>query len=127
MKRSRASLNKCVVFEIKISTKNDEKPNPKVRKTLFVTKIDKKSLPGTPFGAKERFLVEFGRPARSPKNAKSGPSDEKLYLRLTSIPYKIPSRAILGAWTPQVGKKVRAGAPKIGPGVVRNAKNQPIN
>ena len=72
-------------------------------------------------------MVEFGRLARSPKNAKSGQSGEKLSSRLTVVPYEIPSRAILGAWTPQVGKKVRAGAPKIGPGVVRNAKNQPIN
>ena len=61
-------------FFIKI----DEKTSPKVRKTLSVTKIDKTSLPGTPFGAKDRFLVEFGRPARSPKNAKSCQSGEKL-------------------------------------------------
>ena len=44
------------------TSKIDDKSSPKVRKTLFARKIDKKSLPGAPFGAKDRFLVDFGVP-----------------------------------------------------------------
>ena len=49
------------------SSKIDEKSSPKVRKTLFARKIDKKSLPGAPFGAKDRFLVDFGVPEGTQK------------------------------------------------------------
>ena len=49
-------------FFIQFSPKIDDKSSPKVRKTLFARKIDKTSLPGAPFGAKDRFLVDFGVP-----------------------------------------------------------------
>ena len=67
LKKLRAALEKCIDFLIKKSSKIDEKSSPKVRKTLFARKIDKKSLPGAPFGAKDRFLVDFGVPEGSPK------------------------------------------------------------
>ena len=67
LKKLRAALEKCIVFLIEKSSKIDEKSSPKVRKTLFARKIDKKSLPGAPFGAKDRFLVDFGVPEGTPK------------------------------------------------------------
>ena len=60
LKKMRAALEKCIDFLINKTSKIDEKPSPKVRKTLFARKIDKKSLPGAPFGAKDRFLIDFG-------------------------------------------------------------------
>ena len=42
-----------------------------MRKTLFARKIDKKSLPGAPFGAKDRFFVDFGVPEGIQKSSKS--------------------------------------------------------
>ena len=70
------SFEKMHRFFINFSPKIDEKSKPKVRKTIFAIKIDEKPLPGTPFWAKDRFLVDFGRPARS--NARSCESGEKL-------------------------------------------------
>ena len=43
------------------------------------------------------------------------------------MPYKIPSKAILGAGTPQTRKKARAGAPKMCPRLIKSAKNQANN
>ena len=50
-----------------ISIKIDEKSSPTVTKTTFATKIDKKSLPGTPWLAMDRFFVNFGVPAGTSK------------------------------------------------------------
>ena len=41
------------------------------------------------------------------------------------VPYKIPSKAVLGAGTPQTRKKACTGAPKISLGLVKSAKNRP--
>ena len=70
LKKLRAALEKCIDFLIKKSSKIDEKSSPKVRQTLFARKIDKKSLPGAAFGAKGRFLVDFGVPEGTPKFVK---------------------------------------------------------
>ena len=59
----RAALKKCDNLLIEFSTKFDEKSNSKAIKTVLTRKIDKKSVPGVPFGAKGRFLVDFGNPA----------------------------------------------------------------
>ena len=67
MKNARAASKKCIDFFINFSLKINEKSSPKVRKTLFARKIDKKSLPGAPFGAKDRFLVDFGVPEGTQK------------------------------------------------------------
>ena len=67
MKNSHAALKKCIDFVIEISPKINEKSIPKVRKTLFARKFDKKSLPGASLGAKDRFLVDFGVPEGSQK------------------------------------------------------------
>ena len=58
-------------FFIEFSPKIDEKSSPEVRKTLFARKIDKITLPGTPFLAKDRFLVDFWVPEGTPKIAKN--------------------------------------------------------
>ena len=72
LKKMRAALEKCIDFLIKKSSKIDDKSSPKVRKTLFARKIDKKSLPGAPFGAKDRFLVDFGDPQGTQKSSQRG-------------------------------------------------------
>ena len=59
----RAALKKCVVFLIVFSTKINEKSSAKVIKTQLARKNDKKSVSGASFGAKGRFLVDFGNPA----------------------------------------------------------------
>ena len=66
-KSVRAALEKCIDVLMKKTSKIDEKSSPKVRKTLFARKIDNKSLPGAPFGAKDRFLVDFGVPEGTQK------------------------------------------------------------
>ena len=71
LKKLRAALEKCIDFLIKKSSKIDEKSSPKVRKTLLARKIDKKSLPGALFWAKDRFLVDFGIPEGTQKSPKS--------------------------------------------------------
>ena len=43
-----------------------EKSTPKARKMILATQIDKKSLPGAPFGAKDRFWSILG-PKMGPK------------------------------------------------------------
>ena len=48
-------------------SKIDEKSSPEVRKTPFARKIDKKTLPDTPFWAKDRFLVDFWVPEGAQK------------------------------------------------------------
>ena len=93
----------------------------------MTTKIAENVTSGTVFSARDQVSVDFWDPARSQKDAKSCQSEEKPYLRLTLVPSKIPSSAIVGAWTPQVGKNMRTGASKMGPRAVRNAKNKPIN
>ena len=55
-------FGKCIDLLIKKSSNIDDKSSPKVRKTLLAGKTDEKSLPGAPFGAKNRFLVDFGDP-----------------------------------------------------------------
>ena len=72
LKKLRAALEKCIEFLIKKTSKIDEKSSPKVRKTLLARKIDKKSLPGTPFGATDRFLVDFGDPQGTQKSSQRG-------------------------------------------------------
>ena len=72
LKKLRTALEKCIDFLIKKSSKIDEKPSPKVRKTLLARKIDKKTLPGAPFGAKDRFLVDFGDPQGTQKSSQRG-------------------------------------------------------
>ena len=67
LKKLRAALEKCIDFSIKKSPKIDDKSSPKVRKTLLARKIGKNTLPGAPFGAKDRFLVDFGGPPGDPK------------------------------------------------------------
>ena len=59
-----------MIFASKCSSKIDGKSKPKVRITISATRIDKTSPAGTPFGAKDRFLVNFWRPARSQKMPK---------------------------------------------------------
>ena len=77
--KDRAHLwKKCGIVSIIVSSKIDENSIPKVRKSISLTKIDKALLPGAPFGAKKRLLVDSWRLARSPKNAKSRQSGEKL-------------------------------------------------
>ena len=71
MKKIRAALKKRIDLFIKFSPKIDKKSSPKVRKTIFARKFDKKSLPGAPFGAKDRFLVDFGIPEGTQKLPKS--------------------------------------------------------
>ena len=71
MKKARAAFKKCIDFFIDFSSKIDEKSSPEVRKTLFARKIDKITLPGTPFLAKDRFLVDFWVPEGTPKIAKN--------------------------------------------------------
>ena len=63
LKKMRAALKKCVDFLIVFSTKIDEKSSSKAIKTVLTRKIEKKSVPGVPFEAKDRFLVDFGDPA----------------------------------------------------------------
>ena len=72
LKKLRAALEKCIDFLIKKTSTIDEKSSPKVRKTLFARKIDKKTLPGAPFGAKDRFLVDFGNPQGTQKSSRRG-------------------------------------------------------
>ena len=67
LNKLRAALEKCIDLLFKKTSKIDEKSSPKVRRTLFARKIDKKSLPGAPFGAKDRFLVDFGVPEGTQK------------------------------------------------------------
>ena len=43
-----------------------------MRKTIFARKFVKKSLPGAPFGAKDRFLVDFGDPQGTQKSSQRG-------------------------------------------------------
>ena len=64
-KKLRAALEKRIDFLIKKTSKIDEKSSPKVRRTLFAKQIDKRSLPGAPFGAKDRFLVDFGQSSQT--------------------------------------------------------------
>ena len=90
-----------------------------------VPTIDTNVASRTVFSAKDRFSVDFWAPAGSQKEHKSRQGGVKLYLRLPSVPHKIPPRSILGALTPQLRKKMRPGASKMGPGAVRNAKNCP--
>ena len=71
-KKIRAALEKCIDFVIDFSPKIDEKSSPKVRKTLLARKIDEKSLPFAPFGAKDRFLVDFGDPQGTQKSSQRG-------------------------------------------------------
>ena len=71
LKKMRAALEKCIDFLIKFSSKIEENPSPKVRKTIIATKIDKKSLPGALFRAKDQFLVDFWVPEGTPKLPKS--------------------------------------------------------
>ena len=65
--------------------------------------------------------------AGSQKEAKNCKNKEKLCSRQPLAPYKIPSKAILGAGTPQTRKKARAGAPKMCPRLIKSAKNQANN
>ena len=58
-------------FFIDFSSKIDENPSPKMRKTIIAGKIDTKSLPGALFRAKDQFLVDFGVPEGTPKLPKS--------------------------------------------------------
>ena len=57
------SFEKCVDLLIEFSTKMDEKSSSKAIKNVLTRKIDNKSFPGVPFGAKGRFLVDFRNPA----------------------------------------------------------------
>ena len=59
-------------FFIDFSSKIDEKSSPEVRKTPFARKINKKTLPDTPFWAKDRFLVDFWVPEGTQKLVKVG-------------------------------------------------------
>ena len=59
-------------FFHRFSSTIDEKSSPKVRNTLSARKIDKKSLPGTPCGAKDRFLVDLGDPQGTQKSSQRG-------------------------------------------------------
>ena len=78
LKKPRAALKKCIDFCIDFSPKINEKSSPKVRKTLFARKNDKKSLPDAPFGAKGRFWVDFWVPVGTLKLVKiCGPFWEK--------------------------------------------------
>ena len=43
-----------------------------MKKTLFARNVDKKSLPGAPFGSKDRFLVDFGDPQGTQKSSQRG-------------------------------------------------------
>ena len=77
LKRLRAALKKCIDLFINVSSKIDEKSCQKVRKTLFARKIDKKSLPGAPFGIKDRFWANFGVPEGTPKLGKRGDTPQE--------------------------------------------------
>ena len=72
MKKARAAFKKCIDFFIDFSPKIDDKSSSEVRKTLFARKIDKITLPGTPFLAKDRFLVDFWVPEGTPELPKVG-------------------------------------------------------
>ena len=74
MKKLHAALKKYVVFSSTFLFKIDENSNPKVTETLFVRNFDKKSLPGVPCGAKDRFLIDFWVPEGTPKSSKIGKS-----------------------------------------------------
>ena len=54
--------------------KINENSSPKLTETLFVRNFDKKSLPGVPFGAKDRFLIDFWVPEGTPKSPNIGKS-----------------------------------------------------
>ena len=71
MKKARAAFKKCIVCFIDFSPKIDDKSSPNVRNTIVGTKIDKKLFPGTPFLAKDRFLVDFWVPEGTQKSPKS--------------------------------------------------------
>ena len=64
LKKSRAALNKYIIFFISFSPKIDENLSLKVRKTMFSRKSDKKSHP---FGPRLDFWSIFGS-RREPKN-----------------------------------------------------------
>ena len=72
LKKLRAALEKCIDFLIKKSSKIDDKSSPKVRKTLLARKVDKRLIPAAPFGAKDRFLVDFGGAQGTQKSSQRG-------------------------------------------------------
>ena len=67
MKTFCAALKKYIDFFVVFSPKIDGKSSPKVRKTPFARKIDKKPLPDIHFWFRDRFLVDFGVPEGTPK------------------------------------------------------------
>ena len=71
LKKLRAALEKCIDFLIKNASTIDEKASPKMRKARFARKFDE-TLPGAPFGAKDRFLVDFGDPQGTQKSSQRG-------------------------------------------------------
>ena len=74
LKKTHAALKKYAVFLSTFSPKIDENSSPKVTETLFVRNFDKTSLPGVPFGAKDRFLIDFWVPEGTQKSSKIGKS-----------------------------------------------------
>ena len=110
---------------IKFSSKIDPNLSKNAKHGRTVPTINTNVASRTAFSAKDRFSVDFWAPAGSQKEPKSRQGWVKLYLRLPSVPHKIPPRSIFGTLTPQLRKKMRTGASKMGPGAVRNAKNSP--
>ena len=70
LEKLRVGLEKNVSFSIDFSSKIDYKSIEKSRNTIFAAKIDEKSLPGTAFLGKCRFLVIFGLPRGTQKITK---------------------------------------------------------
>ena len=71
VEKNARSFDKSIILFIECSPKIDEKSSPTVRKALFARKFDKQSLPGAPFGANDRFLVDFGVPEGTQKLLKN--------------------------------------------------------
>ena len=72
LKKSCAALKKCIDVFVVFSPKIDEKSSPKVRKSPFARKIDKNTLPCTPFWVRDRFVVDFWVPEGTPELPKVG-------------------------------------------------------
>ena len=63
-------MKKCFYFSMDFSSKIDQKPTKKTRKSTFATKIDKKAFLGASFLAKNRFFAIFGVPRGTQKLSK---------------------------------------------------------
>ena len=61
----REAIKQRNIFLIKFSSNIYQNLSPKVGKSMCAWKFNKKSLPGSPFWAKDRFLVDFRVPAGS--------------------------------------------------------------